>query len=300
VGKRQDCIVPLNLLFSYAGTSQKSLHEFAKVMPEDTRVIMDSGAFTAFRTGKEIKLDKYVRFINDMPFAPYAYINLDVIGNPIASFENYLKMRNLGCNPVPVITKGASVDEFDEYTDAPFVALGGLVGGSISSQRERVGWIDKCMRVATKKNIPVHLLGISKAQMLMRWPVASGDSSSWDAVMWKRVFNLYAGGGRIIVFDRKKFMKKLLRHNGLEMLTRQHGVEPHNLTSEENWSGRAQGIRSLSGRAYIKYANDLESQTGKKLFLAASVDVTDLLIQEYKNELEGKYVSNSFVVGRTR
>ena len=291
--------MPLNLLLSYALTTENDLKTIAATIPKDTKIIIDSGAFTAFKTGREITLNEYMRFIDELPFKPYAYINLDVIGDPAASMQNYKQMLSNGYNPVPVITKGGSVDEFNEYGGAPFVALGGLVG-AITSRNEKVGWIDKCVRAANEKNIKLHLLGLTSAALLMRWPIASADSSSWDSSTRFGTFTLYAGGGKLLGFQRKTVRVKLQNNPQLKMLLRQHGAQPYAMIEEKNWRGGASYVGSVSARAYIKYADDFEINTGKKLFIAAVGSRSKVVIEEYKKEQEGKYVSSNFAVGRTR
>jgi len=69
----------LNLLFSYAylnGTIINLLNN------KDINFLLDSGAFSAWKLKKEIKLDDYCKFVESLPFAPWKYFTLDVIGNP--------------------------------------------------------------------------------------------------------------------------------------------------------------------------------------------------------------------------
>ena len=291
--------MPLNLLLSYALTTQKDLDVIAKTTPPDTKIIIDSGAFTAFKTGKEVTLKGYAKFLRDISFIPYGYINLDIIGDPAASMRNYKLMVKMGFNPVPVITKGGSVDEFDEYAKAPFVALGGLVG-AMTSRNEKIGWIDKCVHAANKHNIKLHLLGLTSPKLLMRWPIASADSSSWDSSARYGSFSLYKGGGRMLSFDRSDVKNKIQNDPHLKMLVKQHGASPYELIEESNWRGGGSLNAAISARAYIKYSNDFERTTGKKLFIAAVGSRAPVVIDQYKKEQEGEYVSSDFVVGRTR
>ena len=75
-------------------------------------ILLDSGAFSAWRLGKPINIDEYCDFVAANECWISRCFNLDVI-NPAApeeaanaSFANLLRMRKQGLNPIPVFHVG--------------------------------------------------------------------------------------------------------------------------------------------------------------------------------------------------
>jgi len=104
----------------------------------------------------------------------------------------------------------------------------------------------------------------------------------------------------MLSFDRSDVKNKIQNDPHLKMLVKQHGASPYELIEESNWRGGGSLNAAISARAYIKYSNDFERTTGKKLFIAAVGSRAPVVIDQYKKEQEGEYVSSDFVVGRTR
>jgi hypothetical protein len=48
----------------------------------ELRILIDSGAFTAWKSGKTISVDDYCKFIESLPVKPWRYFTLDVVGDP--------------------------------------------------------------------------------------------------------------------------------------------------------------------------------------------------------------------------
>ncbi len=55
---------------------------------DNLRFLLDSGAFTAWKAGKPIALDDYCKFLDTLPFKPWRYFTLDVIGDPKNTLKN--------------------------------------------------------------------------------------------------------------------------------------------------------------------------------------------------------------------
>ena len=67
---------------------------------EGVRLLVDCGAFTAYKSGKEIRLDDYCRFLESLPFKPFGYFSLDVIGDPDKTTRNYQIMLERVFKPI--------------------------------------------------------------------------------------------------------------------------------------------------------------------------------------------------------
>lgn len=155
------------------------------------RVIIDSGAFTAWTSGKPIDPRDYAKWALDFrdrwehKMQALYFMNLDVIGDQDASWVNQSILEGLGLKPIPIITFGADkkhlIRALDNYD---YIALGGLVPYT----RDKVKlqkWLDFCFAIIMKKYkatgvMPkIHLLGITTDWVLKRYPCFSSDSSTW-------------------------------------------------------------------------------------------------------------------------
>jgi hypothetical protein len=155
------------------------------------RVIIDSGAFTAFTSGKKIDPRDYARWALDFQdrwehrMVDLNFMNLDVIGDQDASWQNQSILEGLGMKPLPIVTYGAPKHHLTRALDNyPYIALGGLV--PYIRQKELLRkWLDVCFSqiMAKKKSTgimpKVHLLGVTTDWVLKRYPCYSSDSSSW-------------------------------------------------------------------------------------------------------------------------
>ena len=155
------------------------------------RVIIDSGAFTAWTSGKPIDPRDYAKWALDFKdrweykMQALYFMNLDVIGDQDASWVNQSILEGLGLKPIPIITFGANkkhlIRALDNYD---YIALGGLVPYT----RDKVKlqkWLDFCFAIimqkfkATGVMPKIHLLGVTTDWVLKRYPCFSSDSSSW-------------------------------------------------------------------------------------------------------------------------
>ena len=155
------------------------------------RVIIDSGAFTAWTSGKPIDPRDYAQWALDFEhrwrgkMATLEFMNLDVIGDQDASWVNQGILEGLGMKPLPIITYGVNLDHLDRALENyDYIALGGLVPHSRNKDKLRK-WLDACFaRVMTYRKKTgtlrrIHLLGITTEWVLNRYPCYSSDSSSW-------------------------------------------------------------------------------------------------------------------------
>lgn len=184
-------------LLSYAYRQhERDLYAPAWVQPDvRPRVIIDSGAFTAWSTGKAVTPEEYGRWALGFSarwrdrMASLRFMNLDVIGDQLASWKNQEKLEGMGLDPIPIVTYGADIKHLTLALDRyPYVALGGLVPYSQRKTKMRA-WLDYCFREVlrhrdeTGRIARVHLLGVTQGWVLNRYPAYSTDSSAWVSVL---------------------------------------------------------------------------------------------------------------------
>jgi hypothetical protein len=252
----------LNLLVAYPYMTADMIR-LLKDNQSEVRFLLDSGAFTAWKAGKSIKVDDYCRFIESLPFKPWRYFTLDVIGDPAGSLKNYEVMLKRGFKPVPIFTRGEDVSVLEDYyKTSDVVGIGGLVG-----TRGNKGFVNGIMqKVGTRK---VHWLGFTRVDYMKFYKPYMCDSSSWASGQQYGVVSLYDKAGKFVKITRASVTSK----PNLEIikLCKAHGIEPERLTKRSEWRNTAKGLTALEQityRAFVRLQADVYKKLETLLFLA--------------------------------
>lgn len=198
---RQEIAKPL-LTFAYPSAAETIPVHLQG--PDPVRLLVDSGAFTAYTQGQVLRPEAYAEWGLELARRWAArlralwFFSLDVIGDQDASWRNHTRLEQLGLRVVPIVTAGADLRHLDRALSYPYLALGGLV--PMAKQRaELTAWLDRCFARVRARWLQtgvlprVHILGISQDWVLDRYPCYSADSSTWASVMrFGRATNLGA------------------------------------------------------------------------------------------------------------
>ncbi|MFF4777461.1 hypothetical protein ACFY05_31860 [Microtetraspora fusca] len=151
---------------------------FTRRLGPGHRFLADSGAFSAHTQGAAINIDEYADWLHR--WKPYIthYINLDVIGDPAATWRNQRALEAEGLRPIPVFHAGSDFTELRRYLDAgyTYICLGGLVG---RHHKAVMPWAIRCFREARGRAV-FHGLGLTRWTDLAALPYYSVDSTSWS------------------------------------------------------------------------------------------------------------------------
>lgn len=261
----------LNILTAYPYLD-KEIIRILNQNQDRIRFVLDSGAFTAWKTGKKIGLDDYCKFIENLPFRPWRYFVLDDVGNPEMTLKNYEVMLERGFKPVPIFTRGEDIKMIDKYYEtSDIVGIGGLVG--TSGNKGFVKWI---MNTVGKRK--VHWLGFTNFDFIKFYRPYMCDSSSWESGARYGQIKLYTGNGRFITCEKSNF--KLKPDPDLIRKISDYGFNPSDFAKEESWYGTWSKIRSICARSAVKYSMDVENKLGTKQFIAVSGRVGISLLLE--------------------
>lgn len=146
------------------------------------RLVVDSGAFTAFTQKKVIQVEDYCGWLNDIlipagkQFNLDGYFQLDVMCDQKATKANLVKHEKLKTSPIPIFTRASDLAELS-YLNT-LVSLYGWVGlGAIKGQSlQYIKWVlENCKD--TKK---LHLLGFGDIDFISYYKPKSVDASSWS------------------------------------------------------------------------------------------------------------------------
>jgi hypothetical protein len=153
-------------------------------------MIVDSGAYSAWRLGQHVNLDEYCEYIKANQDWIEAYVNLDVIipKDPARAakegYENFLYMRSKGLDPMPVVHAREDVSWVSRYLDAGVKYL----GLSASSLRHNIGgeadaWYAAVWaHLVDSEGLPIvrtHAFGEGREYGMRNWPWYYCDSASW-------------------------------------------------------------------------------------------------------------------------
>lgn len=180
--------------------------KYLKNHPECTsKLMIDSGAYTASTKGLSIDIEDYLKFIKEVDEYVDYFVALDVIPtlgtarevkNSISvedsselSWKNYLYMIEKVDNPkkiIPVFHGGEDFkwlknmlefrDKNGEYIDY----IGLAVGDGSKAGREQ--WFNQCFKIinsSSNPNVKTHAFGMTETSLLEKFPFTSSDSTSY-------------------------------------------------------------------------------------------------------------------------
>jgi len=216
-----------NILIAYPYWNDEAAKQ-ATTAIDHLRLVIDSGAFTAWKAGKPIALDDYCRFLEELPITPWRYFTLDVVGDAKGTLANYETMLKRGFKPVPIFTRGEDPSVLEDYyKTSDLVGVGGLVG----TQKNK-GFVNGIMkRIGTRR---VHWLGFTNIDYLKHYRPYMCDSSGWNQAPYGAI-RVYMGGGRTA------YVKQRLCRNGPPAddvcdRIRQFGEDPYALAKRTAWN----------------------------------------------------------------
>lgn len=192
------------ILCSYYFLHQETtLLRYLREQPKDTYELMvDSGAFSSMSTGAPINLDEYCRFLSSIDdLQPFYSVQLDVIGDPKKTLENYKIMQSRGVpNLLPVFTRGSPYEWLDDlYQESDYVLAGGLV---IPDVTVKYKFAEAIVKKAAGRRL--HLLGFDSSKHLKKLRPYSADSSGITTPAARYgVCSVYMGGGKTTILRRQ-------------------------------------------------------------------------------------------------
>lgn len=155
---------------------------------DQAHIFLDSGAFSAYTLGVELKVSDYCEYIErnrDIIRIEDGVVMasvLDGIGDPLQTWRNQYEMELRGVRPLPCFHAGEDERYLEHYvSNYPYITLGGMVG---SSTKQLCVWLDRIwdrylVDGAGRAKIRVHGFGITSTPIMERYPWFSCDSSSW-------------------------------------------------------------------------------------------------------------------------
>ena len=178
--QRMQPSMKLRILLSYHYYKDTDLDAlFAKYFtPPYPDVFADSGGFSAMTQGVTIDINAYAAWVKRYKHLFAVYANLDVIGNPDATWRNQQTLEDAGLAPLPVFHTGTDFKWLEHYIERyPYMALGGMVP-YMKFPKKIMPWLIQCFRLAEGETV-FHGFGATAWKVVSALPWYSVDSSSW-------------------------------------------------------------------------------------------------------------------------
>lgn len=164
--------------------------------PRPLYTMLDSGAYSAWNSGKEIDLDALIEESKSDEWDEA--ICLDVINEPEASLHNALYMKANGSPAYPVFHIHDPWEHLDEYVrQFPKVGLSCRFG---EPPRDSYKWLNKCFTRIYP--FACHSFGWTDRKMLATFPFHSCDTASW--VRMPRQWGAWKSYGRARISVRRR------------------------------------------------------------------------------------------------
>lgn len=168
-----------------------------KLEKKTVDLLLDSGAFSAWRQRTKIRVEDYIEFCHRYPGIFQEIVNLDVIPGggfgkmPSAAevdqsasegWRNMETMRKYGIKPMHVFHMGESFSWLKRMLDEGLDYIG-ISPANDRTSRQKIKWLDEVFGfLCGDKGYPqvrTHGFGVTSLPILFRYPWFSADSVSW-------------------------------------------------------------------------------------------------------------------------
>lgn len=208
----------------------------------EVKILLDSGAFSALTQGAEITLDEYIKYIKRNKEFIDSYVALDVMpavrarkGKGVgakdidatakASFENYLRMKDAGLDPMPVVHMGEHPEWLHRYLDlkVPYIGLSRSMkeGNRVAIKH----WLNLMFDILTtadgKPVCRTHGFGITAASLCCDFPWYTFDSIAWARPAGMGICFIPHFKEGTTEFDYRRYPRRLhISNNAQKILSR--------------------------------------------------------------------------------
>lgn len=160
------------------------------------RLMLDSGAYSCWRKGEVLDVERYGEFILEHKDYVNQVVNLDVIpgefGRVPSAYEveksadqghgNLLKLREMGIEAMPVFHQGESLSYLEQMLQEKFDYIGISPANDRTTKQKRA-WLDEVFEyLCGSKGFPsakTHAFGVTALDLVDEYPWFSYDSITW-------------------------------------------------------------------------------------------------------------------------
>lgn len=164
--------------------------------PYEVRLLLDSGAYSAWVQKSPIDIKEYISFIKRNEKWLWNYVSLDVIPGSFdakrelshveeaakQSYKNHQIMKDAGLRPIPVHHGGEDIKDLEKLLKdgEEYIGVSPFKDWTYGRQAR---WLDDIFNVITDKNgypfVKVHGFGVTQNELIRRYPWYTIDSTTW-------------------------------------------------------------------------------------------------------------------------
>lgn len=216
----------------FAWIEKSSLKRWVSISNNlESKLFIDSGAYSAHSKGLEISIDNYIEFLNNNDEAITVMAELDKIPGelnkaktfeqrkeaPKISWENYLYMKDKVQSRdklLPIFHQGEDFKWLKNmlyYThpDGTHIKYIGISPQNDISATQKEPFIQKCFDIiknSPNPDVKTHAFGMTSLELLERYPFTSADSTSWK--LCAAFGSIMTDYGVILISDEQKHNPK--------------------------------------------------------------------------------------------
>ena len=222
---------------------------------DNSKLFVDSGAYTAYTKGVELNVDAYINYLNGITEHLTIFAQLDTIPGrygqiktakdraeaPEKSWENYLYMRQRLKEPnklLPIFHQGEDykwLKNMLEWVDSNgnhIEYIGVSPAADVPGLENFLDLSFDIIANSSNPNVKTHAFGMTRLDILEMYPYTSADSTSWK--LSAAMGSIYTPYGAIYVSDRGKYDKNYIFNQPKEAQDKIIDyVEKHGYTIEE-------------------------------------------------------------------
>lgn len=189
------------------------------------KLLIDSGAFSIHKSGKQANLDVYIDYLNkNHEYLDY-YIQLDnipgkwgvptskqeILESPEKTWQNYLYMRSKLIDKDKLLPVFHQLEDFkylkrmleyeDEYGKIKYMCI---ASNKQLSTNDRIDWYKRCFDIIERSNNPnimIHSLGTQSKTHCEMFPFTSVDATSW--IMTGANGHIYSPWGTVGISEQQ-------------------------------------------------------------------------------------------------
>lgn len=263
---------------------------------DDAEILVDSGAFTFYRAGIRRTIDEYADWLATLPFRPWRYFMLDVIGDAAATRANWHDMVARGMDTVPIWTRGAPVEHLDEMLAvAPFVGIGGLAN-RMPGSRGHVRFCEEYTRQRDQRQ-RFHWLGWANNDFVRYYQPFSCDTTSWMNGIKYGWTSVYLGAGRWDVTGPNRQTEQKRSNRQIAAAFRRIGCDPARTMAPSWWDTEAatERVEACAG-FYIWHSIELWHRFKTRYFVVLSGPQIGAAVAAYRRIREQDWYRDAHAV----
>ena len=245
-------------------------------------VMLDSGAYSAWKSGTVIDVHQYGDFVERNHEWIHDFANLDVIPTGTSaddaetaaqqSWDNLKALERRGLEPIPVFHIGERWYWLEKLINEGYTTIG--LGGVADLHRAaRKKWFDQVFsRLADEHGecpVRLHGFGVTDSELLDSYPFYSGDSQTWIAIASNHEVMIPQITPTTIDYSRGRRVKILQKRDGELLFS--NTAEGDYLAS---LGATLEGIQSdykVRRRVNAAFYRELGRQIGVKLYLVGVI-----------------------------